>query len=149
MSEQVHTRRSALISIGVAAAAGIAGYSVARSSGLAKPKSSNAGANGYGPSTGGGTLLAQLSQIPPVGGGLILAQQLVVLVREASGTIKGFSATCTHQGCTVASVSNGIIQCPCHGSQYSVTNGAVVAGPAPRPLPPVPVAIRNGSVYTA
>src|SRR5580700_2667528 len=133
MTEELRTRRSVLISFAVTAAAGIAGYSVARASGLAHPKSSAAGANGYGPSAAGGTLLASVSQIPPAGGGLILAQELVVLVREPSGAIQGFSATCTHQGCTVAAVSNGVIMCPCHGSQFSARNGAVVGGPAPRP----------------
>jgi Rieske Fe-S protein len=149
MTEETRTRRSVLISIAVTAAAGVAGYSVARSSGLAHPKSGTAGANGYGPSTGGGTLLAPVSQIPPAGGGLVLSQQLVVLVREPSGAIQGFSATCTHQGCTIASVSNGVIMCPCHGSQFSASTGAVVGGPAPQPLPAVPVVVRNGNVYTA
>src|SRR5579862_8330236 len=106
MSDQPTSRRSVLVSIGVTVVAGIAGYSVARNSNLTKPKSSTAGANGYGPSTGTGTFLAEVQQIPPVGGGLILDKALVVLVREADGSISGFSATCTHQGCTVASVQN-------------------------------------------
>src|SRR5579872_940100 len=119
MSEELRSRRSVLIGIAVTAVGGVAGYSVARASGLVQPKNGTAGANGYGPSATGGTLLAAVSQIPPPGGGLILSQQLVVLVREPAGAIQGFSATCTHQGCTVAAVSDGVIMCPCHGSRFS------------------------------
>jgi len=132
----------------MATAAGVAGYVVGRTSGLTKPKAPGTGPNGYGPSTGGGTYLAAVSAVPPHGGGLILASDHVVLVREVNGQLKAFSSTCTHQGCTVAAVANGIIQCPCHGSQFSAVNGAVVNGPATRPLPPVAIEVRNGYVYT-
>jgi Rieske Fe-S protein len=63
--------------------------------------------------------------------------------------VHGFSAVCTHQGCTVGSVSGGAIVCPCHGSQFNAQTGAVIAGPAPRPLPKVAVVVRNGNVYTS
>ena len=149
MTDQPTTRRNMLLGVAVTALAGVAGYSVARTSSLSKPKSATSGANGYGPSTGGGTFLANLRQVPPAGGGLVLSQALVVLVRETDGSIRGFSATCTHQGCTVASVQNGVISCPCHGSQFSAKTGAVVGGPAPSPLPPVAVTVRAGAVYTA
>jgi Rieske Fe-S protein len=86
----------------------------------------------------GGPVLAQLSDIP-VGGGKILANQGVVLTQPTAGTVKGFSPICTHQGCTVSTVSGGTINCPCHGSRYSITDGSVQAGPAPRSLPSVAV----------
>jgi len=45
------------------------------------------------------------------------------------------SAICSHLGCLSAWKSEaGIIACPCHGSAFR-RNGAVIAGPAPRPLP--------------
>lgn len=43
------------------------------------------------------------------------------------------SSTCTHEACVVTGFSGGRFQCPCHGSQYT-TSGAVVNGPATRPL---------------
>lgn len=70
----------------------------------------------------------------PVGGGLILADQDLVITQPSAGSFKGFSATCTHQGCTVATVSGGTINCPCHGSTFSVADGTVAGGPAPEPL---------------
>jgi Rieske Fe-S protein len=47
---------------------------------------------------------------------------------------KGFSAKCTHAGCTVNKVADGTIDCPCHGSKFAVADGSVVHGPAQRPL---------------
>ena len=63
--------------------------------------------------------------------------------------VVAFSATCTHQGCQVDSVHNGQIGCPCHGSAFDATTGAVLAGPARRPLSKVAVVVKDDSVYTA
>ncbi len=66
----------------------------------------------------------------PVGGGVILASRNVVVTQPQKGTFEGFSATCTHQGCILASVASGTINCGCHGSQFSITDGSNVAGPS-------------------
>jgi Rieske Fe-S protein len=84
----------------------------------------------------------------PVDGGVIIDEQVVVTQPE-KGTFKGFSAICTHQGCVVDSAVDGIISCPCHGSQYSVEDGSVITGPAPAPLPPVAVSVKDGQVFRA
>jgi len=81
-----------------------------------------------------GTVLGAASDIP-VGGGAIYTAAKVVVTQPASGQYKGFSAVCTHVGCLVNKVTSGTIGCPCHGSEFKITNGAVVAGPAPSPLP--------------
>ena len=51
----------------------------------------------------------------------------VVVTQPTAGEFKAFSAVCTHMGCIVNQISNGTIDCPCHGSQYSITTGDVVA----------------------
>jgi nitrite reductase/ring-hydroxylating ferredoxin subunit len=66
----------------------------------------------------------------PVGGGVILASQNIVVTQPKKGEFKAFAATCTHQGCQVASVAGGTINCPCHGSRFSITDGSNVAGPS-------------------
>ncbi len=71
----------------------------------------------------------------PVGGGKILKDEKVVVTQPTAGTYKAFSATCTHSGCLVGSVKNDKIVCPCHGSEFSVTDGSVQKGPAKKPLP--------------
>ena len=52
------------------------------------------------------------------------------MTQPVAGTFKAFSATCTHQGCTVNEVAGGTINCPCHGSKFAVADGAPTAGPA-------------------
>lgn len=151
MTEPGISRRAALRGLGVTVVGAVAGYLVARNSGAANPATATTAANGYGPTYGtstgtGGRLLARLGQLRP-GGGIVLADQNVVVTLGSDSTVHAFSATCTHQGCTVSAVQNGVISCPCHGSQFDARTGAVVAGPAPRALPSVPVVVRNGAVY--
>ncbi|MEG8180313.1 Rieske (2Fe-2S) protein [Nocardia terpenica] len=67
----------------------------------------------------------------PVGGGVIVGD--TVVTQPAAGTFLGFSAVCTHMGCTVGSVADGLIICPCHGSRFHL-DGTVAQGPAARPL---------------
>jgi nitrite reductase/ring-hydroxylating ferredoxin subunit len=93
-----------------------------------------------------GAQLAALSAVP-TGGGLVLHDQKIVLTRESSGTVHGFSAICTHEGCLVGTVAGGQIMCPCHGSRFNATTGAVEHGPAMRPLPTVPVTVRGDGIY--
>lgn len=146
MSPSVVSRRSALRGFAVSATGAVAGFIAARLSGV-RTKAPTTAANGYGAAPTGGRLLARLAQVP-VNGGLILTGDKVVLTLGPAGTVHAFSATCTHQGCTVSSVSGGRIICPCHGSRFDAQTGAVVAGPAPGPLPSVPIVVRQGGIYT-
>jgi Rieske Fe-S protein len=82
----------------------------------------------------------------PVGGGKVFTSAKVVVTQPTAGQFKGFSAVCTHMHCTVAQVANGTIDCPCHGSRYSVKDGSVVSGPAPSPLPPVSIKVTGTSI---
>jgi Rieske Fe-S protein len=89
--------------------------------------------------------LADVSDIP-VGGGVVFADKGVVITQPKDGTIKAFSATCTHAGCAVNDVSGGTINCPCHGSKFKVADGSVKDGPANRPLSPVGVKVSGSSI---
>ena len=145
------SRRSFLTGAAVAVVGGIAGYLVATNSSAARaPATAGGGAsgpNGYGAApAGGGARLVAASKVP-AGGGVVLAADGVVVTRGSDGSLHAFSSVCTHQGCTVGSVSGGRITCPCHGSQFDASTGAVVNGPADRPLPAVAVEERGGDVY--
>ena len=81
-----------------------------------------------------------------IGGGKVFAEQQIVVTQPAAGTYKAFSALCTHQGCTVREVVDGLIKCPCHGSRFNASDGTVVRGPAQDPLPERPVTIEDNFI---
>jgi Rieske Fe-S protein len=145
MTSLAISRRSALGAAGALVAGGVVGAIVARNSQAASEPAGTTAANAYAPPPAAGKPLAVLARIPQ-GGGVILADPAVVIIRTGS-TAHAFSAICTHQGCHVNRVSGGRIFCPCHGSVFDATTGRVLAGPAPRPLPRVAVSIRGGKVY--
>lgn len=90
-------------------------------------------------------VLAAVSDIP-VGGGKIFAAEQVVVTQPTEGTIRAFSARCTHQGCTVSSVKDRSIVCGCHNSSFDIADGSVKGGPASRPLPAAAVTVDGESI---
>jgi Rieske Fe-S protein len=96
------------------------------------------------PDAGSGSL-AKKSEIP-VGGGKVIDSQKIVITQPTAGEFKAFSAICTHQGCTVGSVQDGTINCPCHGSKYAIADGSVKTGPATRPLPPKTISVLGDDI---
>lgn len=102
---------------------------------------------GTGPSGGGeaGEALTSTGEVP-VGSGTILAEQEVVVTQPAEGDFKAFTAICTHQGCVVGQVEGEEIQCPCHGSVFSIVDGSVIEGPAPAPLAEVAITVDGDQI---
>jgi Rieske Fe-S protein len=92
-----------------------------------------------------GKVLGAASEIP-LGGGKIFAADKVVVTQPARGRYLAFSAVCTHVGCTLDRVAGGVIGCPCHGGEFKITTGAVVAGPPPAPLARKRIKIVQGKV---
>jgi nitrite reductase/ring-hydroxylating ferredoxin subunit len=142
------TRRAALAGLGVAGVAVVVAACGGGSSSSGSSGSSSSGSGSSGGSSGSGTALAATSDIP-VGGGKIFTSDKVVVTQPTAGEFKGFSAVCTHMGCIVDKIANGTIDCPCHGSQYSITDAHVVHGPAPRPLPTQKIKVANGKISLA
>lgn len=95
-----------------------------------------------------GTVVGPTGDVP-VGGGKVYGHLNLVVTQPEAGTFKGFSATCTHQGCQVATVKDGTIDCDCHFSKFSIENGAVEGGPAPQPLPEIAITVANGEITVA
>ena len=136
------TRRAVLgcaCGLGVAALAG--GCAVyGESSGGEKEREGT----GSKPAAGAGPL-AKTSDIP-VGGGKVFKDKKIVVTQPSAGQFKAFSAVCTHQGCTVDEIADGVITCPCHNSRFKVADGSVAGGPAPTPLPPVNITVTGDSI---
>ncbi|NYD41712.1 Rieske (2Fe-2S) protein [Nocardioides panaciterrulae] len=115
---------------------------------------SDSNGSGGGGSAGGaapaqaGTKLGSVADVP-VGGGKVFADEEVVVTQPTQGVYKAFSAVCTHAGCVVNRVADGSIICPCHLSRFSVADGSVQGGPAPRPLPEVKVDVKGGQASVA
>ena len=112
------------------------------SSGSSGDASSSASAGGSDSSGGSSVSAADV----PVGGGMILKDQKVVVTQPAKGDFKAFTAVCTHKGCTVAKVEGGLIMCPCHGSKFSIEDGSRKAGPAQAALASKKVTVEGGQI---
>jgi 3-phenylpropionate/trans-cinnamate dioxygenase ferredoxin subunit len=68
---------------------------------------------------------------------------LNIAVARVGERLHAFGNTCTHRQCPLSKgeLDEAIVTCPCHGSQFDVTTGAVVRGPAEDPVASYPVRI--------
>jgi len=87
----------------------------------------------------------------PVGGSKVFAypqnDRPCFLLRPAEETYIAFSRLCTHHGCPVFyHPQENLFACPCHGGIFSATDGRVLDGPPPKPLPQVMLERRGSAV---
>jgi nitrite reductase/ring-hydroxylating ferredoxin subunit len=71
-----------------------------------------------------------------------------IAIARVDGALYAFGDTCTHQGCSLADgeLDGATVTCPCHGSQFNVTNGEVLRGPARESVPSYPVRVEAGAL---
>jgi nitrite reductase/ring-hydroxylating ferredoxin subunit len=82
-------------------------------------------------------------------GSLVLVGNGLVVGRDANG-LYAMSSVCTHQGCptnVVGAAAQPSLYCPCHGSMFGAT-GAVILGPARRPLQHYQIAVSPSGMLT-
>jgi Rieske Fe-S protein len=134
-----------------AVVAGCSTYITGRAAPSELPKVPMVGAAPSGTGTddakGTGTLAATADI--PVGSGKVFTDAGIVISQPTAGKFVAFSATCTHQGCTVGEVSGGTINCPCHGSKFAIADGAVANGPAQKPLPARAITVAGNEITLA
>jgi len=69
------------------------------------------------------------------------------LVHTTGNQFVAFDAVCSHAGCTVDyNPGAGQFVCPCHGGMFDARTGAVLGGPPPTPLRPIPLKVINGQL---
>ncbi len=98
--------------------------------------------------SGGGRIAVAATEELPVGKGAIYSvnNKPVIVIHTPDG-YKALSATCTHLGCIVAwNEQRAVIACPCHEAYFN-TNGAVISGPPPAPLPEFRVQVEGDQIY--
>ncbi|MGW1064313.1 Rieske (2Fe-2S) protein [Streptomyces aureus] len=132
----------------VVAAVGAAGLAAALTACGADDKASTAGSDNGAAGNAAGTELAKTADIPE-GGGKVFADKGVVVTQPKAGTYKAFSSKCTHAGCAVKGIANGVITCPCHGSEFSATDGSVKKGPATTGLAAADIVVNGDSIKLA
>ena len=156
--ELLPSRRALLAGVGVTCAAMLAGCTThdASNGGSAPAAGGTAASAGGGAPAAGSSAatgsalpagaLAATSQVPD-GGGKIIDGKNIVITQPQAGSFRAFTAICTHEGCIVSNVSNGTINCPCHGSKFSIKDGSVVNGPAPSPLAAIAIKVEGTSIF--
>ncbi|WLQ67903.1 Rieske (2Fe-2S) protein [Streptomyces sp. NBC_01201] len=144
---QVRLGRRTVVTVG---AAGLAAALTACGSGSKDSGGSDTvePAGEGGGSANAGAPLTATADIPE-GGGVVFADQEVVVTQPKAGEFKAFSSKCTHQGCAVKGIADGVITCPCHNSTFDAATGEVTGGPATRPLPEKQIRVEGGSITLA
>ncbi len=71
-----------------------------------------------------------------------------IAVANVDGTFYAFDDTCTHMACSLAGgdLEETTVICPCHGSEFDVTSGAVLQGPAKEPVETYETRVEGGSL---
>ncbi|MGC3993830.1 MAG: Rieske (2Fe-2S) protein [Propionicimonas sp.] len=127
------TRRTVLNSAGIAAVTLCLGGCAAAGSGSA----TSGGSSSAGPVT------VNAADIP-VGSGKIVAP--FVVTQPTAGTYEAFSYLCTHQGFPVGEVTDAAIVCEHHGSNFSLSDGSVLHGPATKALTKATVTVSGDTL---
>jgi Rieske Fe-S protein len=71
-----------------------------------------------------------------------------LLIRTEEGSLLAYSQSCTHLSCAVVPrIKEGVLHCPCHEGYFDLRTGKNIAGPPPRPLPRIELAIEGDDVY--
>ena len=71
-----------------------------------------------------------------------------VAVANVEGRLYAFDDLCTHRQCSLAEgdLDGTTLECICHGSQFDVTTGEVLNGPATEPVRSYEVQVEDGSI---
>lgn len=92
-----------------------------------------------------GQVIARTSEVP-VGSGKVIDKWKIMITQPSAGVFKAFTARCPHRGCTVGRFHEDTVECPCHGSTFSIATGERVRGPDNGPLTEFPVRVDGDGI---
>ena len=159
--------RRRVLGLTVAGAAGLVtaacggGGSTASGDPTSSASGSSPGTGGSTATSGGGSASLVATSDVPVGGGVFIKNGKIiaspgpqekltaVVTQPTAGNFKAFTTTCTHMNCTVGEIKDGAILCPCHGSTYSIKDGSVTGGPAPKALSAIAIKVDGDNITRA
>jgi nitrite reductase/ring-hydroxylating ferredoxin subunit len=81
--------------------------------------------------------------------GVFEVEGVRIAIANADGRFFAIDDTCTHEQCSLAedgTLEGTVVTCGCHGAQFDVATGAVLAPPALEPLKPYPLRIDQGNL---
>ncbi|MFB7998228.1 Rieske (2Fe-2S) protein [Streptomyces sp. NPDC056002] len=146
-SASAPTRRTVVAAVGAAGiAAALTACGSSDDSSSSQPAGNGAKEGAAG--DGAGKELAKTADIP-VGGGKIFGDAGVVVTQPKKGEFKAFTNICTHKQCPVTAIEGGTINCPCHGSKFSIEDGSVKHPPAAQPLAAKEITVSGDSITLA
>lgn len=91
-----------------------------------------------------GQVVGQTTDVPE-GAGAVFSNSKLVVTQPETGDYRAFSASCTHAGCTVQEVDE-VIRCLCHGSEFDISTGEALVGPAQEPLESFEVTVEGTDI---
>ena len=77
------------------------------------------------------------------------AAGVAIAVGNAGGRLFAIDQLCTHEQCSLVeegTIEGTVLTCGCHGAQFDVTTGAVLAPPAVEPLKVYSVRVDEGDI---
>ena len=78
-----------------------------------------------------------------------VADGVRIVVGNADGRLFAADELCTHEQCSLAeegTLDGTVVTCACHGAQFDLTTGRVLAPPAVEPLKVYPLRVQDGDV---
>jgi len=72
-----------------------------------------------------------------------------LFLHRSAGSLHALHDRCSHRGCPLSAmgeVSDGVVECQCHGSRFRLSDGALLRGPATAPQPAYDTREREGRI---
>jgi Rieske Fe-S protein len=135
-------RRNVLVGAGIGLAATVLAACTAGKKSAGSDAETTAAQSGSPAAPAPGAALTKTADVP-VGSGVIVDD--IVVTQPTAGKFEAFSSVCTHAGCNVSEVTDGLITCPCHGSKFNL-DGTVSHGPAKSPLESKVIRVQGDSI---